>query len=124
MAETDKSRAVFLLAPYLPLRAVHAVGPWRLAPRDAGEVRWLDSWVRTHVEAFLPHFVDVHGRPVEHPTLIHRVGEPIGASEPTMDEFAALQLAVTFAVLDASVDYSKTTARATWRVATSDNADI
>ena len=36
----------------------------------------------------------------------------------------ALQLAVTFAVVDASIDYSEATARTTWRVATSDNAEI
>lgn len=124
MATTGTPQPVFVLAPYLPLSTVHSVGPWRLAPRGADELRWVDSRVRKHVDAFLRHFVDVHGRSIEHPTIIYRSGEPIGASEPTMHEFSALQLAVTFAVLDASVDYSEETARATWRVATSDNADI
>jgi hypothetical protein len=52
MAEIETLRPVFVIAPYLPLGAVHAIGPWRLVPRDAADVRWVDRWVREHVEPF------------------------------------------------------------------------
>jgi hypothetical protein len=79
MTEIETLRPVFVIAPYLPLGAVHAIGPWRLLPPETADVRWIAPWVREHVEAFLPHFVDVHGRPVEHPTLVHRAGSRIRA---------------------------------------------
>lgn len=124
MAESQDVQPVFLLAPYLPLRRQHDVGPWSLVPADTEEIQWVQPRLREHVEAFLRHFVDVHGQVIQHPTLVHRRSLPVGAREPTPEEFSALQRAVTFVALDSSVEYSKETARSTWLVATSDNTEI
>jgi hypothetical protein len=75
-------------------------------------------------ERFLASFRDTAGQPIEKPSVLARIDNGADGMPPTHDEFAALQLAIGFAVVDQNPYWSAESQYDGWRVATTDNADL
>lgn len=111
-----------LVIPYLPLKKPAQFAGWTVSPVTAAEGRWSDRAFEQRAKQFISKFRDANRKPLENPSLAFRTEAGVDGVLPTDRELDALQLAVTFSLLDANPEYQPD-ADGHW-VSTADIGDV
>jgi hypothetical protein len=120
----DVSKPYVLGLPYLPMSEPVEFCGWWLGPLDDFDGQWCSPKFEAMSRSFLASFRDAGGKPIEKSSLLVRSNGGADGVPPTHDEFTALQLALAFAAINQNDYWSPDTQHDTWRVATTDNADL
>lgn len=115
---------VLIFAPYLPLRQALIAGQWWIGPLQGFTGKWRDARFKELAEKFITSFQDARGQPIANPALITHKDRGADGLWPGADEFANLQLALDFAVLDANRPWTSESNSDGWFTSTSDNARL
>jgi len=110
--------------PYLEVSDSIEFADWELGPLEAFENRWADERFKAQAGRFLAKFVDDTGKGIKRPSILCRRGVPLDGSMPSVEEMAALELAIAFGFLDENPRRSSTSRFEGWKVITSDNAEV
>jgi hypothetical protein len=115
-------RPYVLVIPYLPLKKPVQFAGWTVGPVSAADGRWSDGAFEHRAKEFISKFRDAHRKALENPSLAFRTDSGVDGVLPKEREFDALQLAVTFSLLDANPEYQPD-ADGHW-VSTADIGDV
>src|SRR5688572_17478792 len=98
-----------LVIPYLPLKKAVLFAGWTIGPLSAADGQWSDGAFEQRAKEFISKFLDAGRKPLENPSIAFRTDARVDGILPTARELDALQLAVTFSLLDANPDYGPDT---------------
>lgn len=118
---SQQVRWLLIYLPYLRLSRDVSIGPWTLISSKRTRGRWPNAAVGKAARQFMAKHRTAFGRPLDSMTVVTRDGRAAQDehSDPSDEEFHALQAAVTIGVLCSNPPWKPD--GDSWRVSTSDN---